>query len=278
MGRNRSHYSALFGAELLLISALVLVVSGPALAQTAAGSFSSVSGQVQIQRTGATIGAASGVGVNVGDRIVTGAGGHAVIVLNDQSRLELGPASNITLDQFTITGGATSTRVSLFSGVLRSLVNAASGGAPANYQVHTPNAVAAVRGTRFDTAFTENTIRPGYQGCERYTDVSVYQGTVSLAPLATPNVSQDITAGYEATLPCDRPPTTPGPLAMTGATSLDSATAGGGAMFVGAVPGSSGAPPPSCPVPPACPACAPVTPPVHPPPPPPPPPPITGVR
>src|SRR5208282_6933862 len=103
----------------------VLVVSGPALAQTAAGSFSSVSGQVQIQRAGATIGAASGVGVNVGDRIVTGVNGHAVIMLNDQSRLELGPVSSITLDQFTVAGGAGSTRVSLFSGVLRSLVNSA---------------------------------------------------------------------------------------------------------------------------------------------------------
>src|ERR1035437_7745102 len=76
MRRNRSHYSALFGAELLLISVLVLVVSGPALAQTAAGSFVSVSGQVQIQRAGATIGAASGVGVDGGGRIVAGADGR----------------------------------------------------------------------------------------------------------------------------------------------------------------------------------------------------------
>jgi len=260
MRRNRSQYSAVFGAELLLIGALVLAVSGPALAQTAAGSFSSVSGEVQIQRAGASIGAAPGVGVDVGDRIVTGASGHAVIVLNDQSRLELDAVSSITLDQFTITGGATSTRVSLFSGVLRSLVNAASGGAPANYQVHTPNAVAAVRGTKFDTAYTGNVIRSGYQGCERYTDVSVYQGTVNLSPIATPNAGEDISSGYEATLPCDKPPTTPGPLAMTGANSLGSAHAGGGGgggggVFTGTVAGSSGAPPPACPVPPVCPAC-----------------------
>ncbi|MGA7870907.1 MAG: FecR family protein [Candidatus Binatus sp.] len=231
------------------MSALMLVVSAPALAQTAAGAFQSVSGQVQIQRTGgATIGAAAGVGVNVGDRIVTGAGGHAVIILNDQSRLELGPSSSITLDEFTVTGGATSTRVSLFSGVLRSLVNAASGGAPANYQVHTPNAVAAVRGTRFDTAYTENVIRPGYQGCEKYTDVSVYQGTVNLAPIGNPALGQDVGAGYEATLPCDKPPTAPGPLAMTGAVSLDSATAGASTMFTGAAAASGGAPVPACPV------------------------------
>lgn len=256
MRRNQSHYSAVFGAQLLLISALVLVVSGPALAQTAAGSFSSVRGQVQIQRAGATIGGAPGVGVDVGDRIVTGASGQAVIVLNDQSRLELGPASSITLDEFTITGGATSARVGLVSGVLRSLVNAASGGAPANYQVHTPNAVAAVRGTRFDTAYTENVIRPGYKGCDKYTDVSVYQGTVNLASSAAPNAGQDVGAGYEATVPCDQAPTTAGPLSMTGAVSLDSAAAGGGgAVFPVPVPGSGGAPPPACPVPPACPAC-----------------------
>jgi ferric-dicitrate binding protein FerR (iron transport regulator) len=247
MGRDRINYSAGVVAGLLLFSALFLV-SRTAIAQTAAGSFQSVNGQVQIQRTGgATIGAASGVGVNVGDRIITGPNGHAVIILNDQSRLELGPASSITLDEFTITGGATATRVSLFSGVMRSLVNAASGGAPANYQVHTPNAVAAVRGTKFDTAYSENVIRPGYQGCEKYTDVSVYQGTVNLAPLATPNAGEDVHAGYEATLPCDKPPTDAGPLSMTGAVSLESANAGG-ASFAGAAPGSSAAPVPACPV------------------------------
>ncbi len=245
MRRDRIHFSAGVAAGLLLVSAL-FVVSRTALAQTAAGSFQSVSGQVQIQRTGgATIGAASGVGVNVGDRIITGANGHAVLILNDQSRLEVGPGTNIALDQFTVGGGPT--RVSLFSGVMRSLVNAGSGGAGANYQVHTPNAVAAVRGTKFDTAYSENVIRPGYQGCEKYTDVSVYQGTVNLAQVGSPNTGEDVRAGYEATVPCDKPPTESGPLSMTGAVSLESAVAGG-ASFAGAAPGSSAAPVPACPV------------------------------
>jgi ferric-dicitrate binding protein FerR (iron transport regulator) len=245
MRRDRIHFSAGVAAGLLLVSAL-LVLSRTALAQTAGGSFQSVAGQVQIQRTGgATIGAASGVGVNVGDRIITGANGHAVLILNDQSRLELGPGTNIALDQFTLGGGPT--RVSLFSGVMRSLVNAGSGGAGANYQVHTPNAVAAVRGTKFDTAYSENVIRPGYQGCEKYTDVSVYQGTVNLAQVGSPNTGEDVRAGYEATVPCDKPPTESGPLSMTGAVSLESANAGG-ASFAGAAPGSSAAPVPACPV------------------------------
>ena len=247
MGRDRIHYSAGVAGGLLFIGALFFA-SRTAMAQTAAGSFQSVGGQVQIQRAGgATIGAASGVGVNVGDRIITGASGHAIIILNDQSRLELGPGSSITLDQFTITGGATAMRVSLFSGVMRSLVGAASGGAAANYQVHTPNAVAAVRGTKFDTAYSENVIRPGYKGCDKYTDVSVYQGIVNLANLGTPNTGEDVHAGYEATVPCDKPPTDGGPLSMTGAVSLESANPGG-ASFAGAAPGSGAAPVPACPV------------------------------
>src|SRR5260370_22796483 len=160
MRRARVRFSAEVAAGLLLVSAL-FVVSRPALAQTAAGSFQAVSGQVQIQRAGgATIGAATGVGVNVGDRIVTGVSGHAVLILNDQSRLEVGPGTSITLDQFTVGGGPT--RVSLFSGVMRSLVNAGSGGAGANYQVHTPNAVAAAGGTKFAPPYSANVIRTGY--------------------------------------------------------------------------------------------------------------------
>jgi FecR protein len=245
MRRDRRNLcDAKFSAVLLLLGSLTLAISGPVFAQTAAGTFSTVTGQVQIQRGGATIGAASGVGVNVGDRILTGASGHAVIMLNDQSRLEMGSVSSIMLDQFTVTGGVASTRVSLFSGVLRSLVSSATGG-PANYQVHTPNAVAAVHATKFDTAYTENVIRPGYQGCERYTDVSVYQGTVNLAQLASPNTGEDVSAGYEATLPCDNPATAPGPLAMTGAVSLDSAPAGDHGLFVASMP-DSGAPAPAC--------------------------------
>ena len=122
-------------------------------------------------------------------------------------------------------------------------MNGAPGSAPSSYQVCTPNGIAAPRSSKFDTAYTENVIRPGYQGCDRYTDISVYEGTVNLAATTTPRASQDVGEGYEATIPCDKPPTSPGPLAMTGAVSLDSANAsGGGARF--AIPVSGGAAPP----------------------------------
>ena len=247
MSRKRQgHSCAEFRTGFLLISALMLTVAGPAMAQTAAGSFLLTSGQVQIQRSGGpTIGAAAGIGVNVGDRIVTGARSRAVVMLNDQSRLELGTATSVRLDQFTTAGGSVATRVTLLSGVLRSVVSGASGNAPSTYQVCTPNAIAAPHSSKFDTAYTENVIRPGYQGCDRYTDVSVYEGTVNFAATTTPGASQDVGEGYEATIPCDKPPTTPGPLAMTGAVSLDSANASaGGAHLAGRMPASSGVAPP----------------------------------
>src|SRR5258708_2188442 len=164
--RRRRPYDPTLSSVLFFLGVLALVISGRAFAQTAAGTFSTVFGQVQIQRAGVTIGAASGVGVNVGDRILTGASGHAVILLNDQSRLEIGPVSSIMLDQFTVTGGATSTHVSLFSGVLRSLVNSASGGA-AIYQVQTRSAVPAVGGETISPDHADSSRRPGYKAGDK---------------------------------------------------------------------------------------------------------------
>jgi FecR protein len=248
------------GCIFLALAALVLLfVPSIAGAQTAAGSFTSVSGPVQIQRAGATIGAASGIGVDVGDRILTGADGHAVIVLNDQSKLDIAPSSNITLDQFTLTGGTATTRVGLVSGALRSLVTAATGGAAANYQVHTPNAVAAVRGTDFDTTYIEGAARPGYQGCQRYTDVRVREGVVAISNVANPGETVNVDAGFETTVPCMLPPLNAGPLGITGAAGPGSSgggrSAGGAAAAISgfsAPPpgGGSSAPPPPAPAPP----------------------------
>ncbi|MGH7815398.1 MAG: FecR family protein [Candidatus Binataceae bacterium] len=220
-----------------------LVIAPAAVADTPAGTISSVSGQVQIQKTGATAApAAAGEAVSQSDRVITGADGHIVIVLSDRSKLELGASTSISLDQYS-GGGAAPTRVSLFSGILRSVVNA-SGGAPANFQVHTPNAVAAVRGTRFDVGYSEGAVRPGYDGCDRYSDVAVFEGTVVLASASDPNNGADVPAGYEATVPCGQAPAAAGPLGMTGAFSMGGENAG----FTGPPPGSGGAPPPACPV------------------------------
>ncbi len=245
-------------ARLTLVSAFVAVLLPLAIATRVfaqapvAGTISTAAGSVNVQRGGTSTPATTGTPVNVGDRVVTGAGGHAVITLTDGSELELGESSNIVIDNQALApaGGRAATQVSLFGGVLRSVVNATGG--PPNFEVHTPNAVAAVRGTRFDTVYIEGEARPTFGDCRKFTDVVVYEGVVSVHnPGATSG--EDIPAGYEVSVPCNLTPMLPGPIGMTGAHSN-----------IGTVVG--GVPPPACPV---CPACTTTT--VHTMPPPPPP-------
>jgi hypothetical protein len=88
-------------------------------------------------------------------------------------------------------------------------------GKPAGFEVHTPNAVASVRGTDFDTEYIEGKPCPGFPQCLRYTDVGVYKGTVAVRnPTSLKSISVLVAAGYETTVPCELPPATPGPLGM----------------------------------------------------------------
>lgn len=250
-------------ARRMLLSALVVVLltmtfAARGFAQTVAGTISTATGAVQVQRGATVTGVAPGTPVNVGDRVITGPGGHAIVTLTDGSQLELGESSNMVLDNHALApaGGRATTQVSLFGGVLRSVVSA-TGGTP-NFEVHTPNAVAAVRGTRFDTAYSEGEARPTYGDCRRFSDVVVYEGVVALRNVAAAGGGgENIPAGYEATVPCDVVATLPGPIGMTGARGL----IGGPLTPAGAVP------PPGCPV---CPVMPPTSPPPLPPAPPPP--------
>jgi hypothetical protein len=56
-------------------------------------------------------------------------------------------------------GHGVSTKVTLLGGLVRSFVRVAAGGA-LNFEVHTPNAVAAARGTKFDVAYEKGQARP----------------------------------------------------------------------------------------------------------------------
>lgn len=240
--RRCSQFHLLFALAVVLAA----ILSAPsAFAQTAtAGSVTSSSGSVTIQRGAATLGAAVGTPVDVGDRIVTGAGGHVIVLLSDQSTLELGDSSSIVVDQQTTSPVAT--RVSLFGGELRSFVNHTIGAAAPNFEVHTPNAVAAARGTRFDTIYSSGNARPTFGDCRNFTDVEVQDGVVNLANAGAPAGGINVGAGYEATVPCFLAPTGAGPLGMTGASSF-SVSAGAGSS-VGVISPVAPVPPPACPI------------------------------
>jgi len=241
-------------ASACVVVLLLLGFVARGFAQTpVAGTISSASGAVQVQRGAVVTGVSTGTPVNVGDRVITGPGGHAVITLTDGSQLELGESSNMVIDNHALapTGGRAATRVSLFGGVLRSVVSA-TGGTP-NFEVHTPNAVAAVRGTRWDTAYSEGAARPTYGDCRKFSDVVVYEGVVALRNTAATTGGIDVPAGYEATVPCDVNATLPGPIGMTGARGLGA----GGGLIGDPINGGGGLPPPACPVCPVLPATVP---------------------
>jgi hypothetical protein len=185
-----------------------------ACAQEAAGTISSLVGTATLHRGGSRP-VVVGMAVHTGDRIKVGAGSKVTIALSDGSKLEAGASSTVVIDEELLgTGDAHgSTRVGLLSGFLRAVVKHTSSGALPNFEVHTPNAVAAARGTDFEVDFIEGKPCPVNPSCMVYTTVGVYRGVVEVtnptSPAGAPGARA--TAGYQTNVPCAIPPTAPGP-------------------------------------------------------------------
>jgi hypothetical protein len=120
-----------------------------------------LSGMVQIQRATQTIPAAVGTAIEVADKITTGPSSHLTVTLSDGSKLGLNPMSTLVLDEHVLgpTGARASTKVSLLGGSLHSIVAGAMRTSP-NFEVHTPNAIAGVRGTDFTVYYHPGTSSP----------------------------------------------------------------------------------------------------------------------
>lgn len=197
------------GQGTLLLFSLLLLWTTVAGAQ-AVGTVQTYAGDVRLARASKAVPIAAGMGVFRGDHFTTGANGRLVIVLNDQSSLDLYDSSDLVLNDQTLgAGGAASTRVSLFSGVMRSLVHV-TGGTP-SFEVHTPNAIAAARGTDFDTGYHPNQQRANNPHCLNFTDVYTRSGQVQVTSLGTPGQSVTLGPNQSTTVPCGAAPIPVGP-------------------------------------------------------------------
>src|SRR5271166_1934286 len=186
-----------------------------ALAQEVAGSITKIEGSAQLIRGGQSLALAVGTAVDVGDKVTTAAKAQVRLTLRDGSILTLGESGTIVIDHMISATGTAPSVIRLLGGHLRSIVAAALRGTIASFEIHTPNAVAGVRGTRFDTAFIEGTPCPGFPKCLRYTHVGVSEGIVEVTNPTNPSAPGVLVeAGYETTVPCEEPPTSPGPLGM----------------------------------------------------------------
>ena len=124
----------------------------PALAQSPppAGRIKVASGSAFIVRKEQSIPAQVGQLVFEGDRLRTGADGRIGATLSDETRVSLGPDSEIRLDQFQYS--LAEGRLGLVLGIVRGMVAYVSGRiaklSPDSIRLETPNAIVGIRGTR----------------------------------------------------------------------------------------------------------------------------------
>lgn len=247
-----------FLAVSIAIVAAMVFGTGTARAQTAAGTISAVTGNVEILRAGKTIPAKVGQPVEIGDQIKTGPGASVAVMLSDKSHFELGESTQLKIDQHTFGGGHSSTKLGLALGSLRNWVAKLASGNAANYQVHTPNAVAAARGTMYDVQFQNNQTRKKFEGCKEFTDVAVYQDSVDVYnPTAPGNQHVTVHQGQKTTVPCALIPLAPiaigaaeaasntGTAAAAGATAFTAAGVLGGLAGAGTFDNGNSKPPAS---------------------------------
>jgi hypothetical protein len=161
--------------KLLPVLILVLMVPSIGWSQMNVLQVNSVNGKVEI-RPGAskTYEALTNTKrqVKVGDEIHTGPGASVVLTLPDDSYMEVGPNTHLVIKDFW-SQGSVRTVVNQLLGSVRFYIQHI-GGRPNPYQVQTPTALIAVRGTTFDV----NVDASGY------TEVSCTDGQVGVENLA----------------------------------------------------------------------------------------------
>ena len=133
------------------ILALVLASAAPAAAQqqSAAGRIKVVSGSAFIVRGSDTIPARAGELVYAADGLRTGDGGSVGVTLRDDTRLSLGPNSEVRLDRFVYApgNGGLGMVIKFVRGVAAYVSGRIARIAPESIRLETPSAIVGVRGT-----------------------------------------------------------------------------------------------------------------------------------
>ena|SRR5208337_676681 len=185
-----------------------------AFAQDTVGEVTSVKGIAKLDRAGSESDLAPSMPIEVRDRLSTAAKAELAVTFRDGSKLILSESSSYTVDRYSMM--ATMRRqasIGLWAGHLRAIVILGAGGVP-DFEVHTPNAITAVRGTEFETAYIAGRPCPEDRSCLRYTTVGVFHGAVAVANISNPAQAVQVNEGYETTVACEAPATSPAPLGM----------------------------------------------------------------
>ena len=197
-----------------LMSFIVTSRCSLAFAWDTVGEVTGLTGAANITRGGSSFMAALSMQIQIHDELEVISTAQLTVTFHDGSKLILSESGRYSIDQYAITSTTrTDASIALWAGHLRAIVNVISGSAP-NFQVHTPNAIAAVRGTEFETAYIKDRPCPEDRSCMRYTTVEVFHGVVAVANSSNPAQAVQVTEGYETTVACEAPATPPAPLGM----------------------------------------------------------------
>lgn len=133
------------------IAALALAMAAPAFAQDApvAGRVKVASGDAYIVRQNASIPAQVGQVVYEADGLKTGANGRLGVTMKDDTRVSIGPSSEVRLEQYAYapTQGRLAFALRVVQGIAAYVSGRIAKMAPDAVRLETPAAIVGVRGT-----------------------------------------------------------------------------------------------------------------------------------
>jgi hypothetical protein len=131
------------------VLAIVVGTATPVMAASPAGHVKTSSGAAVIVRDGATIAARPGAAVFETDTLRTGADGTVGITLKDDTRVSLGPGSEVRIERYLYAPGQGGFAMVLkfARGVAAYVSGRMAKLAPDSIRLETPSAIVGVRGT-----------------------------------------------------------------------------------------------------------------------------------
>lgn len=130
---------------------ILLAVSVNAWSAEGAGTIKTLTGSATVIRDSSVVPIATGQRVFPGDRIVSGRDSYVGIMLHDDTRLTIGPGSELLIREFEFNPSsyAGALAVSFLRGTARVVTGLIGRNAPERVSFYTPTATIGIRGTEF---------------------------------------------------------------------------------------------------------------------------------
>ena len=190
-----------------MLALAIFAIAPSAGAQSTVGTITQVQGVANIERGAQNIVVITNLPVELHDKITTQQGASLTIGLVDKSSLQLGQNATLIVDESVMVNGfGAPSKLGLLGGKIHSLVVGAMRGPATTFEIHTPNAIGAVRGTEFDTEYTDtphDDDKGKYKDCRQFTYIDVQDGTVNVCNPQNPAAGcEDVHAGHHTVVAC----------------------------------------------------------------------------